>query len=161
MEQERQLQAQKRDQERNYLKKMLVENEINKKKAEEERLRERDLDIAAQEEHAKILEKQEQDRQREFLARERRAQEFMNRMGGTVIKNQTEKQREEDQMLIRYEMDREMRLRAEEQRKADRAKAEQEEMRKLLARQVEEKNRREASFKANTDEQANIWARDK
>lgn len=134
MEQERQLQAQKRDQERNYLKKMLVENEINKKKAEEERLRERDLDIAAQEEHAKILEKQEQDRQREFLARERRAQEFMNRMGGTVIKNQTEKQREEDQMLIRYEMDREMRLRAEEQRKADRAKAEQEEMRKLLAR---------------------------
>ena len=134
MEQERQLQAQKRDQERNYLKKMLVENEINKKKAEEERLRERELDIAAQEEHAKILEKQEQDRQREFLARERRAQEFMNRMGGTVIKNQTEKQREEDQMLIRYEMDREMRLRAEEQRKADRAKAEQEEMRKLLAR---------------------------
>ena len=134
MEQERQLQAQKRDQERNYLKKMLVENEINKKKAEEERLRERDLDIAAQEEHAKILEKQEQDRQREFLARERRAQEFMNRMGGTVIKNQTEKQREEDQMLLRYEMDREMRLRAEEQRKADRAKAEQEEMRKLLAR---------------------------
>lgn len=134
MEQERQLQAQKRDQERNYLKKMLVENEINKKKAEEERLRERDLDIAAQEEHAKILEKQEQDRQREFLARERRAQEFMNRMGGTVIKNQTEKQREEDQMLVRYEMDREMRLRAEEQRKADRAKAEQEEMRKLLAR---------------------------
>lgn len=134
MEQERQLQAQKRDQERNYLKKMLIENEINKKKAEEERLRERELDIAAQEEHAKILEKQEQDRQREFLARERRAQEFMNRMGGTVIKNQTEKQREEDQMLIRYEMDREMRLRAEEQRKADRAKAEQEEMRKLLAR---------------------------
>ena len=134
MEQERQIQAQKRDQERNYLKKMLIENEINKKKAEEERLRERELDIAAQEEHARILEKQEQDRQREFLARERRAQEFMNRMGGTVIKNQTEKQREEDQMLLRYEMDREMRLRAEEQRKADRAKAEQEEMRKLLAR---------------------------
>jgi hypothetical protein len=37
-------------------------------------------------------------------------------------------------MLLRYEMDREMRLRTEEQRKADRAKAEQEEMRKLLAR---------------------------
>lgn len=75
---------------------MLIENEINKKKAEEEKLRERDLDIAAQEEHARILEKQEQDRQREFLAREKRAQEFMNRMGGTVIKNQVEKQREED-----------------------------------------------------------------
>jgi hypothetical protein len=56
-------------------------------KAEEERLRERDADIQAQEEHAKILEKQEQDRQREFLARERRAQAFMNNMAGGVIKN--------------------------------------------------------------------------
>jgi hypothetical protein len=35
-------------------------------------------------------------------------------MGGAVIKNQTEKQREEDQMLLRYEMDREMRMRAAE-----------------------------------------------
>jgi hypothetical protein len=38
----------------------------------------------------------------------------MNKMGGSVIKNQTEKQREEDQNLIRYEMDREMRMRADE-----------------------------------------------
>lgn len=52
---------------------MLIENEINKKKADEEKLKERDLDIAAQEEHARILEKQEQDRQREFMAREKRA----------------------------------------------------------------------------------------
>ena len=64
-------------------------------------------------------------------------------------------------MLLRYEMDREMRMRAAEQKKADRAKAEQEEMRKLLARQVEEKRKREAAFKANTDEQAGIWARDR
>ena len=34
-------------------------------------------------------------------------------------------------------------------------------MRKLLARQVEEKRKREEAFKANTDEQAKIWARDK
>lgn len=39
------------------MKKMLIENEMNKKKAEEEKLKERDLDIAAQEEHARILEK--------------------------------------------------------------------------------------------------------
>jgi hypothetical protein len=47
MEAERQLQAEKREQERNYLKKMLVENEMNKKKAEEERLRERQNDVLA------------------------------------------------------------------------------------------------------------------
>lgn len=59
MEAERKLQQDKREQERNYLKKMLVENELNKKKAEEERLREREMDVAAQEEHARVLAKQE------------------------------------------------------------------------------------------------------
>lgn len=62
MESERQLQAQKRDQERQYLKKMLVENEMNKKKAEDDKKRERDMDVQAQEEHARMLDKQEQDR---------------------------------------------------------------------------------------------------
>jgi hypothetical protein len=35
-----------------------------------------------------MLDKMEQDRKREFLARERRAQEFMNNMAGDVIKKQ-------------------------------------------------------------------------
>jgi len=62
MEAERSLQNEKREQERNYLKKMLEENELNKAKAEEERKRERELDIQAQEEHCRMLDKQEQDR---------------------------------------------------------------------------------------------------
>jgi len=47
MENERSLQAEKRDQERNYLKKMLIENETNKKKAEEDKMREKANDIQA------------------------------------------------------------------------------------------------------------------
>lgn len=47
MENERSLQAEKRDQERNYLKKMLIENEMNKKKAEEDKMREKANDIQA------------------------------------------------------------------------------------------------------------------
>ena len=66
MDAERKLQNEKRDQERNYLKKMLIENENNKRKQEAERLRERDSDIQAQEEYARVIEKQEQDRAREF-----------------------------------------------------------------------------------------------
>jgi hypothetical protein len=38
----------------------------------------------------------------------------MNNMAGNVIKNQTQKQREEEDALTRYEMERELRLRAEE-----------------------------------------------
>ena len=59
MEAERQLQAEKREQERNYLKKMLIENEMNKKKAESEKAHERAMDVQAQEEHVRMLDKQE------------------------------------------------------------------------------------------------------
>ncbi len=62
----------------------------------------------------RLLDKQEQDRQREYIARERRAQQFMNNMAGNVIKTQAQKQKAEEDALTRYEMERELRLRAEE-----------------------------------------------
>ena len=82
----------------------------------------------------RLLDKQEQDRQREYIARERRAQQFMNNMAGNVIKTQAQKQKAEEDALTRYEMERELRLRAEEQRRAAREKQEKEEMRQLLSR---------------------------
>jgi len=62
MDQERRLMHEKREQEKEYLRKMLEENENNKKKAEHERAKERQQDIAAQVEYAKMLDKQEKDR---------------------------------------------------------------------------------------------------
>ena len=47
MEAERLLQAQKREQEREYLKKMLTENELNKRKADEDKKRDRNSDVQA------------------------------------------------------------------------------------------------------------------
>ena len=38
-----------------------------------------------QHEYARMLDKQEQDRQNEVMAREKRAQEFMNRMADGVL----------------------------------------------------------------------------
>lgn len=140
---------------------MLIENEMNKKKQEEERQREKAQDIQAQEEHIRMLDKQEQDRQREFIARERRAQEFMNNMAGNVIKQQAQKQRAEDDALTKYEMERELRLRQEDQARMARERQEKDEMRQLLTRQMEEKRTREAAAKAHNDEQAVLWARDK
>jgi hypothetical protein len=72
-----------------------------------------------------MLEKQEQDRLNEFKAREKRAQEFMNRMADTVIKNMDERQREEDEKIRRYEMEKEMRERMEDEKKYNRVKTEQ------------------------------------
>ena len=52
-----------------------------------EREKERLEDVRAQEEYSKMLERQEQDRHNEFQSREKRAQDFMNKMADTVIKN--------------------------------------------------------------------------
>jgi hypothetical protein len=58
-----------------------------------------------------MLEKQEQDKNNEMKAREKRAQDFMNRMADNVIAKMTEKQKQEDEMLMRYENEREARMR--------------------------------------------------
>ena len=98
----------KRRQERDYLQAMLRDNE--KRKAEHERdvERERVDDVAAQEAYTAMLKQQEDDRREEFERREKRAQEFMGRMADTVIKQMDEKQREEDEKVRQYEMEREM-----------------------------------------------------
>lgn len=85
MEKERKLQEEKRRQEKEYLQRMLIENEKNKKKAEEEKKDNMRADVLAQEEYAKMLDKQEADRVREFKEREARAQNFMNRLASQVI----------------------------------------------------------------------------
>ena len=70
---ERQLQQEKRRQEKEYLQKMLRENEANKTQASKDRQAEVRADVEAQIEYGKMLDKQENDRLREFRAREARA----------------------------------------------------------------------------------------
>ncbi len=53
---------------------MLQENESNKVKAKGDKMAEQRADIQAQTEYAKLLDKQEADRQHEFKMREQRAQ---------------------------------------------------------------------------------------
>lgn len=71
-----------------------------------------------------MLEKQEQDRLNEFKARERRAQEFMNKMADTVIKKMDDRQKEEDDKIRRYEMEKELRERMDDERKHHKVRSE-------------------------------------
>lgn len=73
MEHERRLMHEKRVQEREYLRKMLLENEANRVKAEKEANCEKANDIQALMDYGRMLDKQDNDRQREFEQRERRA----------------------------------------------------------------------------------------
>lgn len=107
-----------------------------------------------------MLDKQEQDRLNEVRAREQRAQEFMNRMADTVIKNMDNRTREEEEKIRRYEMEKELRERLADESKLNKIKCEQQRMRDYLARQMEEKKRRETSEKLLNDEQAVMWKHD-
>ena len=85
----------------------------------------------------------------------------MNTLASDVIGKQQDRKRMEDENLQKYEMEKEMRARLEDERKAARVQAEKQEMRSLLAKQMDEKRQREAAEKALNDEQAQIWRKDK
>jgi len=58
-------------------------------------------------------------------------------------------------------LEKEIKARLEDERRAERDRLEKENMRRLLFQQMEEKRLREAQEKALNDEQAKIWAQDK
>merc|ERR1712051_492349 len=58
-------------------------------------------------------------------------------------------------------MEKEMRARLEDERRAERDRQQKDQMRALLSRQMQEKQAREQHEKAENDEQAVIWRTDK
>jgi len=81
-------------------------------------------------------------------------------MADTVIKNMDNRTREEEEKIRRYELEKEIRERMADEQKMNKVKTEQQRMRDYLAKQMEEKRRREMSEKALNDEQAVMWQHD-
>lgn len=94
-------------------------------------------------------------------SREQRAQDFMNKMADNVLQKMANRQRFEEEMLAKYNNEREMRQRQLEEKRAERMRQEQDKMRVFLSQQVEEKKRRENDEKSNIDVQARMWQTDK
>ena len=88
---------------------MLEENEKQKSMMRQQEEKERIDDLRAQEQYAKMQDKMESDRVREMKSREARAQEFMNKMADNVLKKMEARQNFEDNMISRYEQEKEMR----------------------------------------------------
>ncbi len=88
---------------------MLKENDEFKKRQQEELQREREQDIKFMDEYTRILDKQEHDRADYFKKCESRQLECMNRMAETVVKQQDNKFREEEEKLRTYQMEKDRR----------------------------------------------------
>ena len=161
MQQEKSLLAEKRRQERDYLQRMLQENEDNKLKSKDFEELERLEDLKAQTAYGKMLEKQELDRQNEMKKREERAQVFQNRMADTVLKKMEDRAAFEDKMINRYQSEMEKRTNMLMEARNKRYKEDQDKMREFLRKQIEDKRMREKDEKSNIDAQARMWELDK
>jgi hypothetical protein len=94
-----------------------------------------------------MLDQQEQDRKNEVNAREKRAQDFMNRMADGVLKDMDNMQKKEDEMIVRYEREREQKMRREEEEKAKKKQVQQTEINKMLSKQQTDKKSKEKEHK--------------
>ncbi|OMJ85367.1 hypothetical protein SteCoe_13340 [Stentor coeruleus] len=150
----------KRRDERIYMLKMMEENEENKKRQMEIKEFERQNDVKSMEDYAKMLDKQEEDRLNEIKAREERQQLLMARMADTVLKEQKQKNHEEDLMLLKQIEEKELLDKAEDERRMLQLKKQKQDIRKILDKQVDEKNKRKVMEKKNQDEQADMWKKD-
>src|SRR5688572_18862028 len=84
LDNEQNQQVQKKLNERERLLRVMVENDENKKKVMGDAEVEKQLDIKAQQEYSRLIEKQEADRERELQERENRAKKLMGMMADTV-----------------------------------------------------------------------------
>ena len=85
----------------------------------------------------------------------------MNRMADTVIKVMDAKANEEEMKIRRYEMQRELEERREEEYRNKRLKDRSQECRVYLFKQMDEKKKREDLEKQTNEEQARIWETDR
>ena len=150
----------KRREEREYMTKMMEENDENKRRQNEMREMERVNDVRSMEDYAKMLDKQEEDRINEIKAREERQQHLMARMADTVLKEQKQKNLEEDLLLLRQIEEKEVLDKTEDERRVLMAQRQKQEIRKILDKQVQEKTKRKVSEKKSQDEQADMWKKD-
>lgn len=160
MEEQQRVAAQRKEEERYHLRKVLQENEDYKKRMAEEAKREKDADIRAQQEYTRLVEQMEQKRAAEFKAREDRAKKLMSMMADTVIKDQREQILEEERKLLQYHHERENREVDEERRRWLRQQEQKKEMREFLDKQKHEKELRRQEEEAFNKKQAELWKKD-
>ena len=160
MENERKVAAEKKRQEKEYFLRTMEENKRNQALAAKQKEKERQEDIRLQEAYAKKLEKEDQDRLDAIAAREKRAQEFMNRMADGVLKDMGEADKREAEMVAKYEALRERKMRKEEEKKNKKRKQIQQEVLATLVKQEQEKRDKAREAKLHFNEQAEMWKKE-
>ncbi len=109
IEREKQTQLKKRMEEKELLQKTLKENELNRLRQIENIKNEKLDDIKATQEYGKILDRQEQERVEYFKRIERNANNFINKMADTVLGDIEKKNKDEEERMRGYLIEKEKR----------------------------------------------------
>jgi len=110
LEKDKLIQLKKRLDERELMFETINENELNKKRAMENKEKERLSDIKVTEDYAKVLDRQEQERNEYFKRIERNANNYINKMADTVLSGIQAKNNEEEERMRLFLIDKERRF---------------------------------------------------
>ena len=109
IEKDKQIQMKKRVDERELMFNTIRENKLNKQKQIENKERERLTDIRASGEYAKVIDRQDQERNEYFKKIERNANNFINKMAENVMCEMENKNKDEEQKMKAYLQEKEAR----------------------------------------------------
>jgi len=160
MEEEARVAAQKRAADKEHMKKIFAENEEFKKKMAVEAKIQKELDIKAQQEYTRLVEKQMAEREAEVKEREERAKKFMSMMADTVVKDQKAQQLIEERKLLKNTLDKEKRDQEDEMRRKAVLNEKKREMTNYLNKQLEEKAAKKREEKLLEKKQAELWKKE-
>ncbi len=102
---EKQAAIEKKEEERVALKKLLEENEVRKIVLAEQLQQEREQDLKACHDYARILDQQDEDRANYFKIRERRGNDFMQKVVDGVLKDINNKNVKEATAMKKFELE--------------------------------------------------------
>ena len=138
-----------------------MENEENKRIQAIAKEREKFEDIRSIEEYTKVLEKQENERKQYFKNIENKASNFLAKMSQTVLKDIENKNKEENEKMKKYLIEKENKLLIKEKEKLEQIKNNKKEMKAFLDKQVDEKGKERDFQQSLNKEQAKVWNLDK
>jgi len=160
MDNEARTAAQKREEEKEQLRKMLHENEVNRLKGMEEAKRLKQLEVESQQQTIRLMEKQENDRTNEVKAREARSKKLMGVMEETVIKDQKMQILEEERKLLQYYQDREAKEIEDENFRKHRLNEMKKDVKSYLDKQKQDKEDKKKEEENFNKKQADLWKKD-
>lgn len=102
IEREKEKKQIKKMEEKELLQQTLRENEINRQRQLENIIKEKNDDVRATKEYAKIMDRQEQERVDYFKKIERNSNNYINKMADTVLQSLDKKNKEEDEKMRNY-----------------------------------------------------------